>query len=173
MDAATGKRTAFGLEGDTEIVSARERGRSGSATGGLGAGGGQGESELQLQRRRITDRRKLLLRRLEEVGGGWGWVGVLGMPAAQLGWQAAVGWRRRRRLNATGHPACPALLLPVCRPMPPPSTVSVVPAGLQVRKTRAVQRAARRRSGKPQVWVLAMRRPGAALRSWAAFCKSM
>ncbi|PRW45451.1 GTP-binding chloroplastic [Chlorella sorokiniana] len=86
VDASTGKRTAFGLEGDVEIVSARERGRSGSSAGGLGAGGGQGESELQLQRRRIADRRKLLLRRLEEV-----------------------------------------------------------------RKTRAVQRAARRRSGKPQV----------------------
>lgn len=67
VDASTGKRTAFGLEGDVEIVSARERGRSGSSTGGLGAGGGQGESELQLQRRRIADRRKLLLRRLEEV----------------------------------------------------------------------------------------------------------
>lgn len=70
VDAATGKRTAFGLEGDVEIVSARERGRSGSSTGGLGAGGGQGESELQLQRRRIADRRKLLLRRLEEVRQG-------------------------------------------------------------------------------------------------------
>ncbi|KAI7842133.1 hypothetical protein COHA_004325 [Chlorella ohadii] len=89
VDASTGKRTAFGLEGDVEIVSARERGRSGSSSGGLGAGGGQGESELQLQRRRITDRRKLLLQRLEEV-----------------------------------------------------------------RKTRAVQRAARRRSGKPQVAIV-------------------
>lgn len=52
----------------------------------MGGAGGQGESELQLQRRRITDRRRQLLRGLE-----------------------------------------------------------------QVRKTRAVQRAARQRSGKPQV----------------------
>ncbi|KAL4437274.1 hypothetical protein ABPG75_004413 [Micractinium tetrahymenae] len=86
VDASTGRRTAFGLEGDTEVVSARERGRSGSGAGGLGGAGGQGESELQLQRRRITERRRQLLRLLE-----------------------------------------------------------------QVRKTRAVQRAARRRSGKPQV----------------------
>jgi 50S ribosomal subunit-associated GTPase HflX len=87
VDAATGKKTAFGLAGEAaEIVSARERGRSGSGSGGLGGAGGQGESELQLQRRRVADRRKLLLRRLEEV-----------------------------------------------------------------RRTRAVQRAARRRSGKPQV----------------------
>ncbi|KAI3424852.1 hypothetical protein D9Q98_008236 [Chlorella vulgaris] len=87
VDAATGKKTAFGLAGEAaEIVSARERGRSGSGSGGLGGAGGQGESELQLQRRRVADRRKLLLRRLEEV-----------------------------------------------------------------RRTRAVQRAARRRSGKPQL----------------------
>lgn len=35
--------------------------------GGLGGAGGQGESELQLQRRRIAERRKQLLRQLEQV----------------------------------------------------------------------------------------------------------
>ncbi|PSC73950.1 GTP-binding chloroplastic [Micractinium conductrix] len=90
VDAASGRRTAFGMTGHmVEVVSARERGRSGSSTGGLGGAGGQGESELQLQRRRITDRRRQLLRGLE-----------------------------------------------------------------QVRKTRAVQRAARQRSGKPQVAIV-------------------
>ncbi len=82
-----------------EIVSARERGRSGSSSGGLGAGGGQGESELQLQRRRITDRRKLLLQRLEEVRMGavqFGtacmhllrWLAVV--QALSLAWQVAA-----------------------------------------------------------------------------------
>ena len=33
VDAATGRRTAFGLDGGTEVVSARERGRSGSSAG--------------------------------------------------------------------------------------------------------------------------------------------
>lgn len=42
VDAASGRRTAFGLDGDVEVVSARERGRSGSSAGGwmgLGLGG--------------------------------------------------------------------------------------------------------------------------------------
>eukprot|EP00887_Chlorella_sp_A99_P005965 scaffold29.g5965.t1 len=88
-DPTTGKRRGFGLGGEVEVVSARERGRSGSGSGGLGGAAGGGESELQLQQRRIGERRKVLLRRLEEV-----------------------------------------------------------------RRTRAVQRAARRRSGKPQVAVV-------------------
>lgn len=91
-DPSSGKRRGFGLGGEVEVVSARERGRSGSGSGGLGGAGGGGETELQLQQRRIRDRRKLLLRRLEEV-----------------------------------------------------------------RRTRAVQRAARRRSGKPQIAVVGER----------------
>lgn len=49
----------------------RERGRSGSSSGGLGAGGGGGESELELQRRRVGERRKMLIKLLEEVGSDW------------------------------------------------------------------------------------------------------
>lgn len=70
----------------SNLISPQPRCAQPDFTGGMGGSGGQGESELQLQRRRVTERRKLLLRRLEEV-----------------------------------------------------------------RKTRAVQRAARQRSGKPQV----------------------
>lgn len=65
IDAPTGKRHVFG--GDVEVVSARERGRSGSTSGGLGGGGGGGESEIDLQIRRITARRKMLESRLEDV----------------------------------------------------------------------------------------------------------
>ncbi|KAK9826096.1 hypothetical protein WJX81_002388 [Elliptochloris bilobata] len=87
LDPVTGKRGGFG-EG-SEVVSARERGRSGSTSGGLGGAGGGGESELQLQRRHLRDRQKTL--------------------KTQLG---------------------------------------------EVRRTREVQRAARRRAGKPQVAVV-------------------
>ena len=45
----------------------RERGRSGSTSGGLGGAGGGGESELQLQRRRLRDRQKTLRAQLGEV----------------------------------------------------------------------------------------------------------
>ena len=45
----------------------RERGRSGSTSGGLGGAGGGGESELQLQRRRLRDRKKTLQAQLSEV----------------------------------------------------------------------------------------------------------
>ncbi|GAB4821475.1 hypothetical protein N2152v2_008521 [Parachlorella kessleri] len=67
VDPRTGKRRGFGLNAETEVVSARERGRSGSGSGGLGAGMGGGESEIELQRRRVADRRRRLLRWLEEV----------------------------------------------------------------------------------------------------------
>ena len=45
----------------------RERGRSGSTSGGLGGAGGGGETELQLQRRRIGARMKAIQRKLDEV----------------------------------------------------------------------------------------------------------
>ncbi|CAL8470607.1 g10149 [Coccomyxa elongata] len=67
MDAVTGQRAGFGEGGATEVVSARERGRSGGMSGGLGGSGGGGETELQLQRRRIRTRIKALKRQLAEV----------------------------------------------------------------------------------------------------------
>lgn len=45
----------------------RERGRSGSSSGGLGGASGGGQSELQLQRQRLTVRRKALQKKLSEV----------------------------------------------------------------------------------------------------------
>lgn len=45
----------------------RERGRSGSTSGGLGGAGGGGQSEIQLQRQRVVARRKALQRKLSEV----------------------------------------------------------------------------------------------------------
>ena len=45
----------------------RERGWSGSSSGGLGGAGGGGQSELQLQRQRVITRRKALQRKLAEV----------------------------------------------------------------------------------------------------------
>ncbi|CAL5220216.1 g2192 [Coccomyxa viridis] len=67
LDAASGQRGGFGEGGLTEVVSARERGRSGGSSGGLGGGGGAGETELQLQRRRLRSRIKVLKRQLEDV----------------------------------------------------------------------------------------------------------
>ncbi|BDA45810.1 probable GTPase HflX [Coccomyxa sp. Obi] len=67
LDTATGQRAGFGEGGATEVVSARERGRSGGMSGGLGGSGGGGETELQLQRRRIRTRIKALKRQLAEV----------------------------------------------------------------------------------------------------------
>ena len=45
----------------------RERGRSGSSSGGLGGASGGGQSELQLQRQRLIVRRKALQKKLAEV----------------------------------------------------------------------------------------------------------
>ncbi len=45
----------------------RERGRSGSSSGGLGGASGGGQSELQLQRQRLITRRKALQKKLSEV----------------------------------------------------------------------------------------------------------
>ncbi|KAL3161798.1 hypothetical protein ABBQ38_008890 [Trebouxia sp. C0009 RCD-2024] len=67
LDTATGQRLGFGVDGATEVVSARERGRSGSTSGGLGGAGGGGQSEIQLQRQRVVARRKALQRKLSEV----------------------------------------------------------------------------------------------------------
>ncbi|KAL3161447.1 hypothetical protein ABBQ32_010332 [Trebouxia sp. C0010 RCD-2024] len=67
LDTATGQRLGFGVDGATEVVSARERGRSGSSSGGLGGAGGGGQSEIQLQRQRVVARRKALQRKLSEV----------------------------------------------------------------------------------------------------------
>ncbi|CAD7700806.1 unnamed protein product, partial [Ostreobium quekettii] len=61
MDAS-GMRGAFG-EG-REVVSARDRGSSGSS--GLG-GGGPGERELALQKSRIGRRKRMLKKRIEDV----------------------------------------------------------------------------------------------------------
>jgi len=95
-DAATGRRTGFGEQGASEVVSARsvvtpcvhmscpcvdlrtsyihavqvhcrQRGRSGGSSGGLGGSAGGGESELNLQRQRLGSRRKALQRKLAEV----------------------------------------------------------------------------------------------------------
>ncbi|XP_074308885.1 GTP-binding protein At3g49725, chloroplastic [Silene latifolia] len=52
----------FGARGEAEVVSARGRG-----SGGQGFISGAGETELELQRRRISDRRKYLLGKIEEV----------------------------------------------------------------------------------------------------------
>ncbi|KAH9610990.1 hypothetical protein KSS87_001011 [Heliosperma pusillum] len=52
----------FGTKGEAEVVSARGRG-----SGGQGFISGAGETELELQRRRISDRRKYLLGKIEEV----------------------------------------------------------------------------------------------------------
>ena len=67
MDPNTGKRRGFGASGEVEVVSARERGRSGAGSGGLGGAGGGGESELELQSRRLSGRKSVLKRQLEEV----------------------------------------------------------------------------------------------------------
>jgi GTP-binding protein HflX len=66
-DPATGKRRGFGMRGEVQVVSARERGRSGASSGGLGGSAGAGESELALQARRIAQRRSVLIKRLESV----------------------------------------------------------------------------------------------------------
>ncbi|XP_024028343.1 GTP-binding protein At3g49725, chloroplastic [Morus notabilis] len=55
-------RYTFGFDGEAEVVSARGRG-----SGGRGFISGAGETELQLQRRRISERRKILLTQVEEV----------------------------------------------------------------------------------------------------------
>ena len=55
----------------TDVAVFRERGRSGSSTGGLGGAGGGGQSELQLQRQRLITRRKALQRKLSEVLQGY------------------------------------------------------------------------------------------------------
>ena len=67
VDPNTGKRRGFGASGEVEVVSARERGRSGAGSGGLGGAGGGGESELELQSRRLSGRKSVLKRQLEEV----------------------------------------------------------------------------------------------------------
>ena len=51
----------------TRLVVYRERGRSGSSSGGLGGASGGGQSELQLQRQRLIVRRKALQKKLAEV----------------------------------------------------------------------------------------------------------
>lgn len=56
-------RYTFGALGETEVVSGRGRGGSGSR----GFLSGAGETELELQRRRISERRMLLLAEIEEV----------------------------------------------------------------------------------------------------------
>ncbi|KAK9812168.1 hypothetical protein WJX73_001336 [Symbiochloris irregularis] len=63
----TGQRAGFGEEGATEVVSARQRGRSGSSSGGLGGAAGGGDSELQLQRSRIRARIRALKAQLVKV----------------------------------------------------------------------------------------------------------
>ncbi|KAM6564092.1 hypothetical protein CsatB_024090 [Cannabis sativa] len=55
-------RLTFGSSGESEVVSARGRG-----SGGRGFISGAGETELQLQRRRIIERRRMLLSQIEEV----------------------------------------------------------------------------------------------------------
>ncbi|PON32392.1 GTPase [Parasponia andersonii] len=55
-------RYTFGGAGEAEVVSARGRG-----SGGRGFISGAGETELQLQRRRILERRRILLSQIEEV----------------------------------------------------------------------------------------------------------
>ncbi|GKU94939.1 hypothetical protein SLEP1_g8360 [Rubroshorea leprosula] len=55
-------RHTFGAAGEAEVVSARGKG-----SGGRGSMSGAGETELELQRRRIMERRSLLLSKIEEV----------------------------------------------------------------------------------------------------------
>ena len=58
----------FAKHPKTQLLAAcRERGRSGTSSGGLGGGGGAGETELQLQRRRLRTRIKVLRRQLDDV----------------------------------------------------------------------------------------------------------
>ncbi|KAK9817440.1 hypothetical protein WJX74_006018 [Apatococcus lobatus] len=60
-------RQGFGEGAATEVVSARQRGRSGGTEGGLGGGGGPGETEIALQRTRLQARMRALKLRLQDV----------------------------------------------------------------------------------------------------------
>eukprot|EP00210_Caulerpa_lentillifera_P005104 g4876.t1 len=65
MDSS-GRRSSFGLDNASQVVSGRDRGRGGGVMGGLG-GGGQGESEIALHRSRLLKQEKKLRLQIDQV----------------------------------------------------------------------------------------------------------
>lgn len=121
--------------------------------GGLGGAGGQGESELQLQRRRIAERRKQLLRQLDQVC-----LLQAALPAVAHPTRCTPPFSAAPSAVRCADPCWPSPLRPAALAPQAPERANGLqsqslspPVWTQVRKTRAVQRAARRRSGKPQV----------------------